>query len=110
MGNRKTVVLEKKEKDIYCLSIQGGRRSPKSVSFDSEIRQLDEEPIKGHYLIERYHYLGGGMGGWDSYSKKIGFAHGKKELSSKIYQCAVEQGKRLARRVHAEFIDKTLNI
>jgi len=104
---RKQVVLEKKEKDLYTLSINGGRENPNSVSLYSEIRELEEEPIQGHYLIEQYYYLGGGRGGWDSYSEKIGIAHGKKELSSKIYQCAIEQGKKLARRRRAEFIDKT---
>jgi hypothetical protein len=100
------VVIEKKEKDIYILSVHG-ETNPNSVSPDSEIRRLEENSIQGHYLIERYHYLGGGMGGWDSYSEKVGVAHGRKELSSKIYQCAIEQGKKLARKKRAEFVDKT---
>jgi hypothetical protein len=104
--NSLRVVLEKKEKDNYLLSICG-ETNPNSVSFEAEIHMLDEKPVQGHYLIEQYHYLGGGDGGWDSYSEKVGVAHGRKELSSKIYHCAVEQGKKLARRKHAEFIDKT---
>ena len=101
------IILEKKEKRTYVLSIHG-ETNPNSVSFDSEIRQLDENPIQGHYLIEQYHYLGGGEGGWDSYSEKVGVAHSRKELSSAVYQCAIEQGKKLARMRSAEFIDKTI--
>ncbi len=105
MKNKK-IVLEKKKKDIYELSIQG-ETAPNSVSLQSEIRKSEEKPIEGHYLIEEYNYLGGGDGGWDSYTEYIGVAHGKKELSSRIYQCAVKQGKKLARKLEAQFIDKT---
>ncbi len=63
--------------------------------------------IDDHYLIEEYHELGGGSGGWDSYSKIIGISHGKEELPKKLYECALFSAKQLAKHAEAQFVDET---
>ena len=104
----KRVTLEKGE--LYEKTVQYEiivHNSPTATLIDSEIRRARQNSAPGHYLIERHHLSGAGIGGFSSYQEVVGLTHKEEELPQKIYECAVEQAKSLARRLRARFEDKT---
>jgi len=95
---------EKKEYDIQCgeeKDISNG-----VYSLYCTIRASKKPPIQCHYYIEAYHTLGGGMGGWDSYTEDVGIAHGKKDIPKQLRLTAVSYARKLAKRLGASLEDR----
>lgn len=78
-----------------------------SLAPDCVIRKAKLNSIEGHYLVEECHSLGGGQGGWSSYSRYIGIAHSANELPEKISQCAQRYARGLAKKLKVKFIDES---
>jgi len=70
------------------------------------IRASKKPPIQSHYLIEAYHPLGGGFGGWDSYREEVGIAHGKKDIPKQLRLTAILYAQKLAKRLGASLEDR----
>ena len=99
----KKVVVEKvKGKQEYYIQCGEAEAIERGVlSHYCTIRAADKPPIQSHYLIEAYHSLGGGMGGWNSYTEDVGVAHGKKDIPKQLRLTAVAYARKLAKSLKA---------
>jgi hypothetical protein len=59
-------------------------------------------PIEGHFLIRLYQYQDE-----SSIEEIVGIAHSEQELPDKVYQCALEAGRKYAEKLKCRFVDET---
>jgi hypothetical protein len=108
-SDKSEVVLDKGPKEDYYIFY---RRNGLDIARIYEIRPFREKlsetkkNIENHYLIESY-CLYGDQG--SSCTELIGIAYGKKELPKKLYECAVKEAKKVAKKVEGKFLDLTGN-
>jgi hypothetical protein len=106
------VILEKKQEEVYQIYYNRGKIKESEKYEVRPVREYlskREKSIKNHYLIELYSPLGDGMGEWDSHTKLIGLAHGIEELPKRLYECAVKEAKKLAKKSKAKFVNLVEN-